>query len=63
MRTGLAMIGAGVVIINIFSSDTTSLIVGWAFIIAGGTEISESYRRLRRYQKKMSSITKQIGDK
>jgi uncharacterized membrane protein HdeD (DUF308 family) len=60
MRTGLASIGAGIVIINIFSADPSSFIIGWAFILTGIIEIVESYRRLRRYQKRMCSINKQL---
>jgi uncharacterized membrane protein YidH (DUF202 family) len=62
MRTGLASIGAGIVIINIFSSDPSSFIIGWAFILTGIVEISESYRRLRKYQKKMNKIGRELGD-
>ena len=61
MRTGLATIGAGIVIINIFPT-LQSQIVGWAFILSGIVEITESYRRLRSYQKKMDRINKQLGE-
>jgi uncharacterized membrane protein YidH (DUF202 family) len=62
MRTGLASIGAGIVIINIFSSDPASFIIGWAFIMTGVVEIGESYRRLRHYQRKMNKIGRQLGE-
>ena len=62
MRTGLASIGAGIVIINIFSSDPTSLVIGWVFILTGSVEIIESYRRLRVYKNKMSRINVQLGE-
>jgi uncharacterized membrane protein YidH (DUF202 family) len=62
MRTGLASIGAGIVIINLFSSSTPSVIVGWAFMLTGIVEIFESYRRLREYQKKMDKIKKELGE-
>jgi uncharacterized membrane protein YidH (DUF202 family) len=61
MRTGLASIGAGIVIINIFSSPS-SFIIGWAFVMTGIVEILESYRRLRIYQKKMDRISKELGE-
>ena len=61
MRTGLASIGAGIVIINIFPTES-AMIIGWAFILSGIVEITESYRRLRRYQRKMSSINRELGD-
>ena len=59
MRTGLASIGAGIVIINIFSS-TSAFIIGWAFVLTGIVEIVESYRRLRVYQKKMGTISREM---
>ena len=62
MRTGLASIGAGIVIINLFSSDASSTIIGWAFILTGIVEILESYRRLRGYQKKMDDISSELGE-
>lgn len=62
MRTGLASIGAGVVLINIFSSNTSSLVIGWAFILSGTVEIMESYRRLRLYQKKMKRLSGELGE-
>ncbi len=62
MRTGLASIGAGIVIINIFSDDPSSWVIGWAFILTGIVEIVESYRRLRRYQKKMGKINEMLGE-
>jgi uncharacterized membrane protein YidH (DUF202 family) len=62
MRTGLASIGAGIVIINLFSSNTASVIVGWAFMLTGIVEIFESYRRLREYQKKMDKIKRELGE-
>jgi uncharacterized membrane protein YidH (DUF202 family) len=62
IRTGLASIGAGIVIINIFSSDPSSFVVGWAFVMTGIVEIVESYRRLRRYQKKMGKISRVLGE-
>ena len=61
MRTGLASIGAGIVIINIFSS-TSAFIIGWAFVLTGIVEIFESYRRLRIYQKKMNIISRELGE-
>ncbi len=61
MRTGLASIGAGIVIINIFSSHS-SFIIGWAFILTGVVEIVESYRRLRGYQKRMHRINMELGE-
>ncbi len=61
MRTGLASIGAGVVIINIFSSPS-SFVIGWAFVLTGVVEILESYRRLRIYQKKMDTISRELGE-
>ncbi len=61
MRTGLASIGAGIVIINIFPS-TSAFIIGWAFVLTGMVEIFESYRRLRVYQKKMDTISRELGD-
>jgi uncharacterized membrane protein YidH (DUF202 family) len=62
MRTGLASIGAGVVLINIFSSSPSSIIIGWAFVLSGIVEILESYRRLRLYQKKMDRISRELGE-
>jgi uncharacterized membrane protein HdeD (DUF308 family) len=62
MRTGLASIGAGIVIINIFSANTSSVIIGWAFVLTGIVEIVESYRRLRMYQRKMDSISRELGE-
>ena len=62
MRTGLASIGAGIVIINLFSADPASWIIGWAFILTGIVEIVESYRRLRIYQKKMNTISRELGE-
>ena len=61
MRTGLASIGAGIVIINIFSSPS-SFVIGWALVLTGIVEIFESYRRLRRYQKKMDTISGELGE-
>ena len=61
MRTGLASIGAGIVIINIFST-TSAWIIGWAFIFSGIVEIFESYRRLRQYKRKMDAINKELGE-
>ena len=61
MRTGLASIGAGIVIINIFS-NYTSWVIGWAFILTGIVEIVESYRRLRRYKKRMDVINSELGE-
>lgn len=61
MRTGLASIGAGIVIINIFSTSSAT-IIGWAFILSGIVEILESYRRLRHYKRKMDRINKELGD-
>jgi uncharacterized membrane protein YidH (DUF202 family) len=62
MRTGLASIGAGIVIINIFSSNPSSIIIGWAIILTGVVEVVESYRRLRAYQKRMDKINTQLGE-
>ncbi len=62
MRTGLASIGAGIVVINIFASDASSFIIGWAFIFTGIIEITESYRRLRKYQKRMHRINVQLDE-
>ena len=61
MRTGLASIGAGIVIINIFST-ASAWIIGWAFIFSGIVEIFESYRRLRQYKKKMDTINRELGE-
>jgi uncharacterized membrane protein YidH (DUF202 family) len=61
MRTGLASIGAGIVIMNIFSTASAQ-IIGWAFILSGIVEIGESYRRLRGYQRKMDVLNKELGD-
>jgi len=61
MRTGMASIGAGIVIINIFFT-VTAQVIGWAFILSGVVEILESYRRLRQYQRKMDSISHQLGE-
>lgn len=62
MRTGLASIGAGIIIINIFSTNPSSLIIGWAIILTGIVEVVESYRRLRTYQKRMDKISRQLGE-
>lgn len=62
MRTGIASIGAGIVIINIFSTNPSSIIIGWAIILTGIVEVVESYRRLRAYQKRMSKISKELGE-
>ena len=52
MRTGLAFIGIGIIVINFLSSQATQ-VIGWALVLIGFVEIIESYKRLRKYQRKM----------
>jgi uncharacterized membrane protein YidH (DUF202 family) len=64
IQTGLAFIGMGIVIINFVGvTNYPSQVVGWALILIGFVEVLESYRRLRRYQKKMDKIKTKLGKK
>ena len=61
IQTGLAFIGVGIVVINVFSGNQLSVFVGSVLILIGFVEILESYRRMRRYQKRMWEIRKTLG--
>ena len=61
MQTGLAFIGVGIVVINVFSGSAWSVVLGSILVLIGFIEVLESYRRLLHYRKRMREIRRTLG--
>jgi len=59
MQIGLTSIGVGVIIVKFFD-DFIFRTIGYLLIIVGGFEAFESTRRLRKKQKEMEELKKEL---
>jgi len=59
MQVGLASIGVGVIIVKFFD-DMIFRAIGYLLVIVGGLEAYESTRRLRKKQKEMEELKKEL---
>jgi len=59
MQVGLASIGVGVIVAKFFD-DLIFRTMGYLLIVVGGLEAYESTRRLRRKQKEMEELKKEL---
>jgi len=59
MQTGLAFIGVGLIISNIFRSSISEF-VGYILLLIGFLEVLESVRRLRRKQMEMDELKNRL---
>ncbi len=59
MRTGLAFVAAGIVVVSVLP-HLVSQIVGYALLIIGFGEVFESFRRLKKKQEEVRRLKKKL---